>query len=291
MNTLKNTQISPRCEICFRPEKTMLISGVKICAGCKSSYYRHNQKLLIFLLSQQLTLMKWSNITDLIHQFLTQNHSCGYFEKYMKSKNCTTIGNLKCKACKLVKVVLKLRKFPSNLNNFGWELQELINDNKERIFDDLVQRFGGGFDVKTPKMEKTVQNSKISKMVQISRENTLPQPNIHISVINYVCQSLNNSDKHFIFRTQQKNEPLISLDNSYHTGEHDPDTFRNQVYSNLNKQLKQQYNTCMDSTKQITVLLLEELFNDCGLPDIYRLVFLKCRYWVKKVILGHFGVN
>ena len=83
----------------------------------------------------------------------------------MKSKNCTTIGNLKCKACKLVKVVLKLRKFPSNLDNFGWELQELINDNKERIFDDLVQRFEEGFDLETPKSGKTVQ---ISKMVQIS---------------------------------------------------------------------------------------------------------------------------
>ena len=111
-------------------------------------------------------------------------------------------------------------------------------------------------------------------IVPISPANSLPQPNIHISLIDYICQSLNNSDKQFIFRHQQKNEPLIFLDHST-TGENgdqlsdDPNILRNQIHSKFNKQLNTQYNDSMTLTKQITVLLLEELFNDCGLPEIY----------------------
>ena len=51
---------------------------------------------------------------------------------------------VKCKGCKLIKIVLKLKKFPSNLENIGWIIKELINDNKDKIFDDLIQRFGAG---------------------------------------------------------------------------------------------------------------------------------------------------
>ena len=125
------------CEICFRPSKTLLINGVKICAGCKSAYYRHNQKLLIFLLvninessdtGENLNVInEWSNITDIIHRFLTENYSCSLNENYINSANCTTVGNMKCKGCKLMKIVLKLRKFPSNLDRFGWDIQQLID--------------------------------------------------------------------------------------------------------------------------------------------------------------------
>ena len=154
-------QTQTRCEICFRLQKTMNINGVQICAGCKSAYYRHNQKLLIFLLAtikrpthrdhpygpttsgNELSVINnWSNITDLIHRFLTDHYCCGERKDYMNSDNCTIIGNINCKECKLVKIVLKLRKFPRNLDNFGSNIQQLINCNEKNIFDDLITRFG-----------------------------------------------------------------------------------------------------------------------------------------------------
>lgn len=305
MNTLsiskKRISPKPACEICLRPEKTLLISGVKICAGCKSAYYRHSQKLLVFLLTsmsnksdakQQLAdTNDWSSITDIIHRFLTENYKCGVHAKYTNSQNCTTIGNFKCKACKLVKISLKLRNFPSNLNNFGQDIKELIDNNKELIFDDLVERFQGcGLkDRKRGKRENLElenlkpENMNASKMVfQIPIANTLPQPNIHTSVIDYICRSLDNSDKHFIFQNQQQIEPLMFLDNTYHnveSGVPDPDIIRNQmhadVHADFNTQLKQKYNTCMEYTENITALLLKELFSDCGLPDFYFTTLLK----------------
>lgn len=301
MNTLSisKKRFSPKtaCEICLRPEKTLLISGVKICAGCKSAYYRHSQKLLVFLLTsmsnksdakQQLAdTNDWSSITDIIHRFLTENYKCGIHAKYTNSQNCTTIGNFKCKPCKLVKISLKLRNFPSNFNNFGQDIKELIDDNKELIFDDLVERFQGcGLkDRKRGKSENLKlknlpelkpENMNASEMVlQIPLANTLPKPNIHTSVIDYICRSLDNSDKHFIFKNQQQIEPLIFLDNTYHIATQDPYIIRNQLHADFNTQLKQKYNTCMEYTENITALLLKELFSDCGLPDIYFTTLLK----------------
>lgn len=214
------------CEICSRTQKLLLISGVKLCGGCKTAYYRHSQKLLIYLLSNDFDpnasenkptkINNWSDVTDLIHKFLTENYSCDRFEQYINSTNCTTIGNLTCKACKLVKIILNLRKLPSNLDQFGWDIQVLINTNRERIFDVLMQRFEG-YAVKS---ETTSEVDVSTVSLPISPENTLPQPNIHLSVIDYICQSLHNSDEHFIFQNERNEEPLISLDKlSFHTGD------------------------------------------------------------------------
>ena len=274
------------CEICFRPSKTLLINGVKICAGCKSAYYRHNQKLLIFLLvninessdtGENLNAInEWSNITDIIHRFLIENYSCSLNENYINSANCTTVGNMKCKGCKLMKIVLKLRKFPSNLDRFGWDIQQLIDVNKEIIFDDLVARFGS-FDAAEPENVNRRCDHK-SELVKIPPNTGYTQT----SIIDYICKSLNNSDKHFVFRNPLENEPMIFLDNSFPLGDrrsldqhqnkvafHKNTKIRNQWHRLWSDELGEQYNTCMNSTKQITALVLKELFDGCGLPDTY----------------------
>ena len=84
-----------------------------------------------------------ATITDLVYKFLTENYSCDIFDRYVDLKNCTTIGNFKCRACKLVKIMLKLRKFPSNLTCLGVEIQELMTSNETQIFENIVLRFRG----------------------------------------------------------------------------------------------------------------------------------------------------
>ena len=172
MNTLSTStqsELKIACEICFRPPgKTFLISGVKICAGCKSAYYRHNHKLLIFLLThindfescknQFQNVNNWSIFSDLIHRFLVENFSCVNYDTYTNSKNCTTIRNFKCKSCKQIKLMLKIRRFQGNMDNLGLDVQTLLNKNKESIFDDLVRRFsvpGHGTLTKSEKLDDT----------------------------------------------------------------------------------------------------------------------------------------
>ena len=186
-------QPQKRCEICFRPQKTMIINGVQICAGCKSAYYRHNQKLLIFLLAttkrpntsgKELSVINnWSNITDLIHRFLTEDYCCGERNNYMNSDNCTIIGNINCKACKLVKIVLKLRKFPRNLDNFGSNIQQLINCNEKKIFDDLNTRFGR-FEV--AKIENVISKIELVEKTPKQLRNTNTQTSFDHQTANQI---------------------------------------------------------------------------------------------------------
>lgn len=217
-----------------------------MCAGCKSAYYRYNHKLLLYLISswgtkkkvegvqqQVRSVQSWHEVSEKIFGFLRDNYLCNQFKNFSYVQNCTTLGNIKCKGCKLVKIVLKLKKFPSNLENIGWVIKELINDNKDKIFDDLVQRFGGKVYVKTPALErikpkievqsvceeivvnpkkefqftvlpcqpktevqtvdKGINVTSINEFSLMKPNNTLPHPNIQIQVIDYICQCLNNN--------------------------------------------------------------------------------------------------
>lgn len=178
-----------------------------------------------------------------------------------------------------MKIILEMRKFQGNLKHLGWNVQTLVNVNKKRIFDDLVQRFrvpatkSENFDV----IEAVVNTEAVcTAIVPISPANTLPPPNIQISLIDYICKSLTNSDKKFVFRHQQKNEPLISIDHSINDGKsRDPWLIRKKIHSQFDETLNQRFNTSMELTKQITVMLLEELFDDCGLPEIYFTTLVK----------------